>query len=156
MNEQTGQSTETPPLRLAALDAEDLGVISAHLQDASVRVGDMAYLPKSLRFALVASRFDWPLALRGTRERCRTGLHFERVSRVARSGFDQDADRVLNLLAIMFTEGEAPSGTITLTFSGGAAIRLEVECVEAALSDIGPRWPVEDKPGHAALEAEHV
>ena len=156
MNDQTGQSKETPTLKLAALDAEDLSVISAHLQDATVRVEDMAYLPKSLRFALVASRFDWPRALRGAHERCRTGLHFERVFGVARSGFDQNPDRVLNLLAIMFTPGEAPSGMITLTFSGGAAIRLEVECIEAALSDIGPRWSVEDKPGHAALEAEHV
>ena len=156
MNDQTGQSKDTPALKLAALDAEDLAVISAHLQDAIVSVGDMIYLPKSLRFALVASRFDWPRALRGTRERCRTGLHFERVFRVARSGFDQDPDRVLNLLAIMFTQGNAPSGTITLTFSGGAAIRLEVECVEAALSDIGPRWSVEDKPGHASLETEHA
>lgn len=156
MNEKTGQPTDPPPLKLAALDADDLGVISAHLQDATVRVGDMAYLPKGLRFALVASRFDWPLALRGTRERCHVGLHFERVLKVARSGFDQDPDRVLNLLAIMFKEGQAPSGTIILTFSGGAAIRLEVECVEAALSDIGPRWPVEDKPGHASLETEHA
>ncbi len=156
MNDQSGQSEEAPALKLAVLDAEDLAVISAHLQDATVRVGEMAYLPKTRRFALVASRFDWPRALRGARERCRTGLHFERVFRVLRSGFDQDADRVLNLLAIVFTPGEAPSGTITLTFSGGSAIRLEVECLEAALSDIGPRWPVADKPGHASVEVEHA
>ena len=39
-------STPMPDLKLIALDAEDLGVISAHLQDAVLRVGDMVYLPK--------------------------------------------------------------------------------------------------------------
>ena len=151
---QTGPSADIPALKLAALDAEDLAVISAHLQDATVRIGDMAYLPKSRRFVFVAARFDWVRALAGACERCRTGLHFERVFKVARSGFDLEPDRVLNLLAIMFTPGHAPSGTITLTFSGGAAIRLDVECIEAALSDIGPRWSVEDKPGHVTLEAQ--
>lgn len=156
MNQEPRQSQDPPALKLAALDSEDLAVISAHLQDAEVRVGDMAYLQQSMRFALVAARFDWVQALAGPCERCGTGLHFERVFKVVRAGFDQDPDRVLTLLAVMFTPGEAPSGTITLRFSGGAAIRLEVECIEAALSDIGPRWPVECKPGHLALEAEHA
>lgn len=154
MNHQIGRSEDMPALKLAALDAEDLAVISAHLQDATVRIGDMAYLPKSRRFVFVAAQFDWVRALAGACERCRTGLHFERVFKVVRTGFDQEPDRVLNLLAIMFSPGDAPSGTITLTFSGGAAIRLDVECIEAALSDIGPRWSVEDKPGHVTLEAQ--
>ena len=33
------------PLKLIALDAEDLAVVSAHLQDAVVRKGDIAWLP---------------------------------------------------------------------------------------------------------------
>ena len=156
MHDQSGQSREVPALKLAALDAEDLAVISAHLQDATVRVDEMAYLPKSRRFVLVSSRFDWARAVEGISERCRTGLHFERVFRARRSGFEQDGERVLNLLAIMFTPGEPPSGTITLAFAGGGAIRLDVECIEAALSDIGPRWPVEDKPGRETAEVEHA
>ena len=32
---------------------------------------------------------------------------------------------------------DAPAGTVTLTFSGGGVIRLEVECLEAELADLG-------------------
>ncbi len=102
-----------------------------------MRVGDMAYLPQMRRFALVVSRFDWPSLARGACERCQTGIHFERVLRVRHTGFDQRADTVLNLLAISFTPGDPPSGTVTLVFAGGGAVRLDVECVEAALSDMG-------------------
>ena len=146
MNDMAGPPAETPPLRLVALDTEDLAIVSAHLQDAIVRVGDMAFLPQSRRFALVAARFDWLRAGRGPCERCSTGLHFERVSSVKRIGFEQDPDAVLNLLAIMFLPGDAPSGTVMLSFSGGGALRLEVECLEAAVSDLGPRWTVDGKP----------
>ena len=146
MTDATSPADDKPNLKLAALDAEDLSVFSAHLQDATVRVADMAYLPKTKRFALVASRFDWSLNRTGPCQRCATGLHFERVLRVRRHGFDQDPERVLNLLAIVFVTDEAPSGTIVLTFSDAAAVRLDVECIEAALQDIGPRWDVDCKP----------
>ena len=36
-------------LKLIALDSEDLRVLSCHLQDAVIRVGDMAYLKENLR-----------------------------------------------------------------------------------------------------------
>ncbi len=53
---------EMTDLKLIAFDEEDLKVVSAHLQDAVVRVGDMAYLPKERRFAALLNRFDWELA----------------------------------------------------------------------------------------------
>ena len=46
-------------LKLAALDSDDLAVISAHLQDAILRAEDLAYLTDTHRFVLVARRFDW-------------------------------------------------------------------------------------------------
>ena len=58
-------------------------------------------------------------------------------------------DAVLNLLAVEFSETEAPSGVVTLTFSGGAAVRLEVECLEAELADLGPSWTTAACPVHA-------
>ena len=148
-----GRAADTPALKLAALDPDDLSVFSAHLQDATVRVGDMAFLPKAQRFALVAARFDWSLSRQGLCERCSTGLHFERVSRVRRLGFDQDPERVLNLLAIVFVPDAAPSGTVVLSFAEGAAVRLDVECLEAALQDLGARWRVDCKPEPSLPEA---
>jgi hypothetical protein len=143
------------PLRLIALDAEDVAIISANLQDALIRIGDMAYLPRSKRFALVASRFDWVAAASGGKnERCQAGLHFERVLKVTRSGFDQSAaDQCLNLLSVVYTSEDVPAGQVRLTFSGGAELRLDVECLEAQLHDIGPRWPAKSCPGHKLDDA---
>jgi len=137
-------------LRLVALDSEDLAVISANLQDALVKTADMAYLPTEKRFVIVAARFDWVRAAsQGAMERCRAGLHFERVLKVARMGFDpQDTGLVLNLLSIGFNENDAPAGRVILTFSGGGAVRLDVECLEAQMRDMGPRWKAKGQPGH--------
>ena len=44
-------------LKLIALDAEDLDVVSATTQDAIVRVGDMAFARGDRRFALMMNRF---------------------------------------------------------------------------------------------------
>lgn len=135
-------------LKLVALDQDDLAVFSAHLQDAVLKVGDMAFLPGQHRFALAVNRFDWESSGQQLRRR-RTGLHFDRVLRVRRSKLRMDApDAVLNLLAVTFEETEAPSGLVTLVFSGGAAVQLEVECLEAQMRDMGPVWETASRPSH--------
>ena len=142
-------------LKLVALDAEDLEVISTNLQDAVVRVADVAYLPKDERFALLACRFDWVGAAAGRTERCQTGLHFDRVRRVSFAGFDRnDTSAVLNLLSIGFDASEAPGGIVSLVFSGGAGVRLEVECIDAQMRDTGVRWHTHSTPGHACVANE--
>ncbi len=145
---------ETPGLRLHALDQEDLAFISAHLQDAIVRVGDISYQPQKRRFVLVGSRFDWAAEIEGRLERCRSGLHFEDVTRVRCQNVARDRpDAILELLAVTFEPGpEAPGGLVRLIFAGGAEIRLEVECVEAQLADVGPRWRVTARPSHTLDE----
>jgi hypothetical protein len=137
------------PLKLIALDADDLSVISAHMQDAVAKVADMAFLPQEKRFAMLVDRFDWISAVgEGTPLRRRTGVHFERVQSARVRGFKlNDKDTRLDLLAIEFAEKDSPSGMVTLFFSGDAAIQLEVECLEAAISDLGPSWPAE-RPRH--------
>jgi hypothetical protein len=147
--EHSHSPTNAQALKLLVLDGEDLAIVSANTQDAIVRVGDMAYLPRSKRFALVMSRFDWEGALAGRCERRQAGLHFERVTAVAVSGIRQDQpETILNLLSLAFEPGDAPSGSVRLIFSGGAIVRLEVECVEAEMHDLGPRWPARAVPGH--------
>lgn len=137
------------PLKLIALDADDLAIISAHLQDAVLKIGDIAYRPAERRFALALRRFDWEGAATGARRRRLAALHFERVISARSSGIDAAApDVVLNLLAITFTERDAPAGDLTLHFSDGAAIRLDVECVEGQMKDLGPVWEAVAIPGH--------
>lgn len=148
-----------PDLKLIALDAEDLAVLSAHLQDAIIRVGDIAYLPKEKRFVAIANRFDWAKAAAISRgkadagyERRRAGIRFERVNSAKVQGIDfKDKRAALALLAVTFepTAGpDAPEGNVTLTFSGGAAIRLNVECVEVELKDLGAAWSAKRPPEH--------
>lgn len=138
-------------LKLIALDPEDLGVLSLHLQDAVVRVGDMAYLKQDMRFAAIANRFDWEGAVKKDAcQRRRAGLRFERVKAAQVHGIDpRQKDRVLSLLAVTFQAGDEPSGAVILNFAGGAAIRLEVECIEAELRDLGAAWRAGSKPVHA-------
>ena len=144
----------TSPLRLVALDDEDLAVLSANMQDATILVSEMSYMPAQKRFALAGKRFDWAKAATGGCERCATGLHFERVLGVSRIGFVPDErERELNLLAIGFKAVDAPTGHVTLVFSGGAAVRLEVECIEAQMRDLGPRWSCDTQPAHV-VEAD--
>jgi hypothetical protein len=144
-----------PDLKLIAFDAEDLSVIAAHLQDAVLRVEDMAYIKGERRFAIVANRFDWSQAAKAGGKgdrfvRRRTGVRIEHVTGAKVQGLDlAKTDQVLSLLTLTFEPREAPQGAVTLTFAGGGAVRLEVECVEAALTDLGAAWGTPHKPEHA-------
>ncbi|MBN9441259.1 MAG: DUF2948 family protein [Bosea sp. (in: a-proteobacteria)] len=137
------------PLKLVALDADDLAIVSAHLQDAVLKTADIVYLPGEKRFALALRRFDWEGAVHGQRRRRLAALHFDRVLAVRSAKLDKnDAGKVLNLLAITFEQNDEPAGDVTLHFSEGAAIRLSVECVEAQMKDLGPVWEAVATPGH--------
>jgi hypothetical protein len=139
-------------LKLLAFDAEDLEVISAHVQDAVVRVADMGYARGDRRFALLMNRFGWEAAS-GRRDkgiRKRTALHFDAVQSVVTNGFDPTAaDGVLELLAVTFKPVDGPAGIVELSFAGGGTVRLGVECLEARLSDLGATWAASAKPAHA-------
>ena len=141
-------------LKLIALDPEDLRVLSCHLQDAVIRVGDMVYLQKEMRFAAIANRFDWERAVEeadGRYQRRRSGVRFERVKAAQVQGIDlEQKDAVLELLAVSFDPREEPSGVLTLLFAGGGAVRLQVECIEAELRDLGAAWKTRRKPDHAS------
>jgi hypothetical protein len=145
-------------LKLIALDADDLAVLSAHLQDALIKVGDLAYLPRERRFAAVGNRFDWADALEdGTgREyvRRQAALRFDRVLGAKLQGIDlRKRDTVLCLLALGFEAGDPPAGEIVFSFADGGAIRLQVECVEAELKDLGPVWRARSMPQHPDEDA---
>jgi hypothetical protein len=144
------------PLKLIALDQDDIAVVSAHLQDAVVKVSDILWRPAEKRLVLALNRFDWEACGEVTPcyQRRRTALRFERVlSFRCRNVRPAAKDAVLNLLAVEFAETDAPAGAITLVFSGGAALRLEVECLECELADLGPTWTAAARPAHVIDQA---
>jgi hypothetical protein len=142
-------------LKFVVLDEEDLEIVSTHLQDAVVKVSDVLWRPQENRLVLALNRFDWEGAQAAKPEfrRRRAALRFERVlSCKARDVRPASIDGVLNLLAVEFSETDEPSGVVTLTFSGGAALKLDVECLEAELADLGPSWITAACPAHAVEE----
>ncbi len=138
-------------LKLIGLDEEDLPVLSAHCQDAVLKLGDITWLPAEKRVIVAMNRFVWEKvgAKRSNFERRRAVLHFERVERVQTRGLTLDnKEAVLSLLAITFTATSPPGGTVELAFAANATMRLEVECVEARLSDLAGAWEAGGKPEH--------
>ena len=137
-------------LKLMALDAEDLQVISSCCQDAVLKVGDLDYSPSKKQFALSLNRFAWELdGKTKTPERRKSVLHFAQVNGVKISGIDRtDKEMVLSLLAVLFEKTDEPSGEIELVFAGDGAIKLNVECIEVQLADMPAAWEAKGRPSH--------
>ena len=140
-------------LKLLALDTDDLGVISAHMQDAVFKVGDVRWSQSERNFSLAANRFVWENASEKKRksfERRRAAIVFKRVEAVRSTGVNRGrTEEVLSLLAITFSQkGDGPEGTIELVLSGKSTIALDVECIEVALADVGGAWETASKPRH--------
>jgi hypothetical protein len=131
----------SPQLKLIALDADDLAVISAHVQDARVQTSDIIWRQGEKRLVVGMNRLDWEQTLSGETEprRLIAALRFDRVLACKSRDIDLgNPDKGLDLIGIEFHEGEAPGGNALLLFAGGGALRLDVECLECELTDLGP------------------
>ncbi len=141
-------------LKLMALDAEDLAIVSAHVQDAVLKVSGLVFEPRRQQLSVIVNRFVWEKAegRRRSYERRRAALVFKRVRAARSAGIDREKpEEVLSLLAITFTpEGEGPEGRVQLAFAGGATMVLDVECIEVQLADTGGAWETSSLPRHQA------
>jgi hypothetical protein len=139
-------------LKLLALDRDDLEIVSAHMQDSVFRVADLSYDARGRQFMVVFNRFVWEKANRKNKgfERRRSVISFKRVEAVRTLGVDRNnPDAVCSLLAMRFDQkGDGPEGTVELILAGGAAISLDVECIEAQMMDTGGAWETERMPKH--------
>lgn len=134
------------PLRLLAQDPDDLAVISAALQDAIAKVGEISYEAKARRLTIAFNRFRWEA---GSRQRVRSALQVGGVLALQARKIRRDRrDAVVELLAIGFEAGEPPGGVLTLSFAGGGDLRADVECVDAVLADVSEPWPTPRTPAH--------
>ena len=145
------------PVKFVALDKDDLEVVSAHLQDALLKPADIRWRPLEKRLVIGLSRFDWEAALVQNHEYRRRSavLRFDRVLACQTLQVDRSGkNSVLNLLAVTFDQRDPPAGIVTLTFSGGGALRLEVECLEAEIVDLGLAWATAACPDHSKVANE--
>ena len=138
-------------LKLLAETGEGLTVISAALQDAIVRVGDIHFDRDGRSMVMIASRYchetDVPT-------RIKAGLGLHNVLSAKMKGINRsDPDAFLVLLSIAFTPAdEPPGGDITLIFAGGGEIRIETECLEVRLVDIQNERATKNIPLHPDID----
>ena len=138
------------PLRLRVEDADDVKVVSAALQDAIAKVGDISYEPTARRLTIALNRFRWegPQRARGG-QRIRAALQIGSILKVQARRIRRDPkDAVVQLLSVDFTPAEAPGGLLLLSFAGGADLRVQVECLDAVLADVSQPWPTPRAPRH--------
>lgn len=134
-------------LKLTALDADDLGVISAAVQDSLVAVRDCAYFAGEKRFVLLLNRFCWEAGPGVDAQYWRThsALVFNDVNAVHHHKIPLDTpDRVLDLLSV----GAENAHSAVLRFAADRAIRLEIGRLACHLGDVGEPWPTPWKPAH--------
>ncbi len=148
-------SKTAPPLRLLAQDADDLAVLSAALQDAVAKIGDIRWDAQARTLTLACNRFRWEAggkkAAKGVEgERVRSALQLGDVTGVQARNLKRDAKgAIVELLSISFEPGEAPGGTVLLTFAGGGDLRVGVDCLDVVLADVSEPWTTPRRPGHA-------
>jgi hypothetical protein len=141
-------AAQADSLRLLALDADDLAVISAALQDAVTRIGDIKWEREAGRLTMAFNRVRWE-APEGCGERVRSAMQLGCVETVkARNLRPEAKDAVLQLLAITFEALEAPGGVVTFAFADGGDLAVGVECVDAALADLSAPWSIVRAPEH--------
>ena len=130
------------PLRLRALEADDLPVLAALAQDAVFPANEMQFQRSKRRFAILMNRFRWEDAdaakqQRRPVERVQSVLSIEDVLSVASQGVPRgDEDTVLSLLSIEFAPESDGAGQVLLTLAGDGALRLQVEALEITLTDV--------------------
>lgn len=124
------------PVALRALEAADVPVISALVQDAIFPGTEMRWDRARRRFALLINRFRWEQQ-GSAPERVQAVLAVEDVLKVASQGIDRsDPDLVFSLLSLAWTPGDDGMGRLELILAGDGAIALDVEALEITLKDV--------------------
>lgn len=126
------------PLRLRALDPEDLSVVASLVQDAVFPITDMSWSREKRRFSILINRFRWEVAAPGLApERVRAVVAIEDVAAVRSQGIDRsDPETVLSLLSMGWDPADDGTGRITLVLAGDGAIEVQVEALEVILRDV--------------------
>jgi hypothetical protein len=136
-------------LKLSAVDADDLQVISAAVQDSLVAVRDCVFFTAEKRFVLLLNRFRWEAdsTVETHYTRTHSALVFNEVNAVHHHRIPtRNPDRVLALLSAA-QEGD---GSVMLRFAADRSIRLEIARLACHLGDVGEPWPTPWKPAHPA------
>ena len=143
--------SEHKPVKLKAQDMDDMRVIAALMQDSIIPNSGMHYDQNAHLFTILANRFCWeetPSQEENNEKiyhRTHAGLHISNVKSVKQHGLNPlDPAKLHNLLNIELVRDTE----IQLTFSDGAAIKLEVDELMCHLTDLHENWYTHQKPEH--------
>lgn len=134
------------PLRLGLQSAEDVPVVSALLQDAVGLVGEISWMPRRRRLAVLVNRFRWEDRAEAERmgrkfERVRSALIMEAVEGVQANGLDpREKDMVYSILQMTWVPTDDPAGRLEIALAGDGALGIIVECIEGQLVDLTRPW----------------
>ena len=146
---------EANKLKLRAVAAEDVEIMSALLQDGLVAASDLHYQKDAASFVMVINRYCWEQADDTESEtqpnRCLCGLKVNHVKRVSQRGLSAGMNQFYNLLSITYgeiKENEKVVNRLTFTFSDGYGIRLTLEELALIVQDIAEPHPGLARPQH--------
>ncbi|MDE0114034.1 MAG: DUF2948 family protein [Albidovulum sp.] len=130
------------PLRLRAIDFEDLEVVSALVQDSVFSMQDCAWDRKRREFAILINRFRWE----DREDAVISGSDYERVRSVllVRDAMEvksdivapSESDQVFSMLALRFSPGEDGTGKLDVLLAGDMLYSVQVECLDVTLTDV--------------------
>tara|TARA_Y100000739_G_C20561206_1_gene443124 strand:+ start:171 stop:641 length:471 start_codon:yes stop_codon:yes gene_type:complete len=140
------------PLKLMAVDSEDLKIIATLVQDAVIPLSEISWRPKQNRFALLINRARWEDRVElSSIERVQSVLVFDDIVKVSTMGIDQNnLENVLSLLTISWEKSLETTGVFQLVFSGEGIISLRADCINVLLRDVTRPYkaPSKRRPKH--------
>ena len=147
--------TEENRLKLRAVAAEDVEIMSALLQDGLVAASDLHYQKDAASFVMVINRYCWEQAddteSKTQPNRCLCGLKVAHVQWVSQLGLSAGGNQFYNLLSITYEEtkeNEKVVKRLTFTFSDGYGIRLTLDELALIVQDIAAPHPGLARPQH--------
>lgn len=137
MSDARFEDARGAPLRLKALDADDLQVVSSLVQDAVLPITEMRWDRSRRRFGMLLNRLRREDEAPTSVERVQSVLVIEDVMGVRSEGIDRaDRGTILQVLSVTVEPAEAGGGLVLVTLAGDGAIALDVEALEVTLRDV--------------------
>jgi len=135
-------------LKLKAVAAEDIEVLSALLQDSLVAAPDIRFLEDESSLMMVLNRYCWEQDSGESQTqplRCMCGLKVTSVSEIKQRGLSGQVNQFYNLLSVTY---EQATKRLTFTFSEGCGIRLVVDRLAVLVQDVADPHPGFARPQH--------
>lgn len=136
------------PLKLKAVDEEDLDILSCALQDSIFPVSAISYLQDEGQFRILANRYCWEVEdPENLGHRVHAGISFSNVKSVRQKGIDFDhPEEILTLLTMSYDKD-----MIHLVFAGGKLIEIKVNDLECYVVDLDAPYQTHSVPDHENL-----